>query len=47
MRERKNETEKDVRDSLREMEDRVDGKIEKLDAELRETLQDVLENPLS
>ena len=41
------ETEKDVRDSLREMEDRVDGKIEKLDTELRETLQDVLENPLS
>ena len=41
------ETEKDVRDSIREMEDRVDVKIEKLDTELRETLQDVLENPLS
>ena len=41
------ETEKDVRDSLREVEDRVDDKMEKLDEELRKTLQEVLDNPLS
>ena len=41
------ETEKDVRDSLRDMEDRVDEKLEKLDTELRDTLQAVLDNPLS
>jgi len=41
------ETEKDVRDSLRDMEDRVDTKLEKLDTELRDTLQAVLDNPLS
>ena len=40
------ETEKDVRDSLREVEDRVDDKMEKLDEELRNTLQEVLDNPL-
>jgi gas vesicle protein len=41
------ETEKDVRDSLRELEDEVDVKMEKLDKELRDTLQKVLDNPLS
>ena len=41
------ETEKDVRDSLRDLEDRVDVKVEKLDEELRDTLQKVLDNPLS
>ena len=41
------ETEKDVRDSLRDMEDRLDTKLEKLDTELRDTLQAVLDNPLS
>ena len=41
------ETEKDVRDSLRDLEDGVDVKMEKLDEELRETLQKALDNPLS
>ena len=41
------ETEKDVRDSLRDLEDEVDVKMEKLDEELRDTLQKVLDNPLS
>jgi gas vesicle protein len=41
------ETEKDVRDSLRELEDELDVKMEKLDKELRDTLQKVLDNPLS
>ena len=41
------ETEKDVRDSLRDLEDRVDVKMDKLDEELRDTLQKVLDNPLS
>ena len=41
------ETEKDVRDSLREVEDRMDTKMEKLDTELRDTLQEILNNPLS
>jgi vacuolar-type H+-ATPase subunit I/STV1 len=41
------ETEKDVRDSLQELEDRVDSKMDKIDSELRDTLQKVLDNPLS
>ena len=41
------ETEKDVRDSLRDLEEGVDVKMEKLDKELRDTLQKVLDNPLS
>ena len=41
------ETEKDVRDSLRDLEDGVDVKMEKLDEELRDTLQKALDNPLS
>lgn len=41
------ETEKDVRDSLRDTEDRIEAKMEKLDEDLRETLQKVLDNPLS
>jgi len=41
------ETEKDVRDSLRDLEDELDVKMEKLDKELRDTLQKVLDNPLS
>ena len=41
------ETEKDVRDSLRDLEDGVDVKMEKLDKELRDTLQKALDNPLS
>ena len=41
------ETEKDVRDSLRDLEEGVDVKMERLDKELRDTLQKVLDNPLS
>jgi len=41
------ETEKDVRNSLRITEDRIDAKMAKLDADLRETLQKALDNPLS
>ena len=40
------ETEKDVRDSLRDLEDRTEVKMEKLDKELRDTLQKALDNPL-
>ncbi len=40
------ETEKDVRDSLRDTEDRIDKKMEKLDKDLRDTLQKSLDNPL-
>ena len=39
------ETEKDVRDSLRDLEDRVDVKMEKLDEELRDTLQKGIRQP--
>lgn len=41
------ETEKDVRDTMRETEDRIDLKMDKLDENLRETLQKALDNPLS
>lgn len=41
------ESEKDVRDTMRETEDRIDAKMEKLDKNLRETLQKALDNPLS
>jgi septal ring factor EnvC (AmiA/AmiB activator) len=41
------EMEKDVRDSMREVENRIDSKMEKLDKDLRDTLQKVLDNPLS
>jgi len=41
------ETEKDVRDTMRETEDRIDLKMDKLDEDLRETLQKALDNPLS
>ena len=41
------ESEKDVRDTMRETEDRIDTKMEKLDEDLRETLQKALDNPLS
>jgi hypothetical protein len=32
---------------MRETEDRIDGKMEKLDASLRKTLQEALDNPLT
>ena len=41
------ESEKDVRNTMRETEDRIDLKMEKLDASLRETLQEALDNPLT
>ena len=41
------ESEKDVRNTMRETEDRIDIKMEKLDKDLRDTLQKVLDNPLS
>lgn len=41
------ESEKDVRDTMRETEDRIDNKMQKLDADLRETLQEALDNPLA
>ena len=41
------ESEKDARDTMRETEDRIDGKMEKLDASLRKTLQEALDNPLT
>lgn len=41
------EMEKDVRTSMRDTEDRIENKMEKLDKELRGTLQKALDNPLS
>ena len=41
------ESEKDARDTMRETEDRIDNKMEKLDASLRKTLQEALDNPLT
>jgi len=41
------ESEKDVRDTMRETEDRIEAKMEKLDKELRDTLQKALDNPLA
>jgi len=41
------ETEKDVRDQMRNLENRIEADMDKLDDELRETLQKALDNPLS
>lgn len=41
------ETEKDVRDTMRNLENRIEADMDKLDEELRETLQKSLDNPLS
>ena len=41
------ETEKDVRDTMRETENRIEEDMRRLDADLRETLQEALDNPLS
>ena len=41
------ETEKDVRDTMRTLEDRLEKKMDKLDADLREVLQKSLDNPLA
>jgi ABC-type transporter Mla subunit MlaD len=41
------ETEKDVRDTMRNLENRIEADMDELDEELRETLQKALDNPLS
>lgn len=41
------ETEKDVRDTMRTLEDRLEKKMDKLDADLRDILQKSLDNPLA
>lgn len=41
------ETEKDVRDTMRETENRIDEDMRRLDTELRQTLQEALNNPLA
>jgi len=41
------ETEKDVRDTMRNLESRIEADMDKLDEDLRETLQKALDNPLS
>ena len=41
------ESEKDARNTMRDTEDRIDTKMEKLDANLRNTLQEALDNPLT
>jgi len=41
------ETEKDVRDTMRNLENRIEADMDELDEELREALQKALDNPLS
>ena len=41
------ESEKDVRDTLRETEGRVDQSMSNLESEMKERLQELLDNPLS
>lgn len=41
------ESEKDVRDTMRLTEDRIDESMRKLDKDIREVLQEALDNPLS
>jgi len=41
------ETEKDVRDTMRQTEDRIDTSMRRLESDLKETLQEALDNPLS
>ena len=41
------ETEKDVRDTKRNLESRIEADMDELDEELREALQKALDNPLS
>jgi gas vesicle protein len=41
------ETEKDVRDTMRSTENRIDEDMRRLDADLRQTLQEALDNPLA
>jgi len=41
------ETEKDARDTMRETENRIDNEMRRLDQDLRQTLQEALDNPLA
>ena len=41
------ETEKDVRDTMRATENRIDDDMRRLDTDLREILQEALDNPLA
>ena len=41
------ETEKDVRDTMRATENRIDESMRRLDEDLKQTLQEALDNPLS
>jgi hypothetical protein len=41
------ETEKDVRDTMRDTENRIDADMRQLNTDLRQTLQEALDNPLS
>lgn len=41
------ETEKDVRDTMRTLENRLEKKMDKLDTDLRDILQKSLDNPLA
>jgi hypothetical protein len=41
------ETEKDVRDTMRATESRIDESMRRLDEDLNRTLQEALDNPLS
>ena len=41
------ETEKDVRDTMRQTEDRIDDAMRRLESDLKQTLQEALDNPLS
>lgn len=41
------ETEKDVRDTMRQTENRIEEDMRRLDSDLREILQEALNNPLS
>ena len=41
------DSEKDVRDTMRDVETRIEDKMRTLDTDLRKTLQEALDNPLS
>lgn len=41
------ETEKDARDTMRETENRIDDEMRRLDDDLRQILQEALDNPLA
>ena len=41
------DTEKDVRDTMRATEDRIDNSMRRLESDLKQTLQEALDNPLA